>query len=325
MKAIRIHKTGGQEVLKLETLPDLTCKPNEVLINIKSASVNYSDVLIRKGDYPYMPQFPAILGNEASGVIAEVGSEIKHLKAGQHVIVFGKASYASQVIANANSVIPIPEAVNFDDAAALPIIYLTAYHMLHTVRRIKAGETVLVHAAAGGVGTALIQLAKIANIHLIGLTSNDKKAAIITKMGYDYVINYKTENVVERVNKITDNKGVDLIIDCVGGTRFDENFKMLATLGHVIWYGIVDGQPTTDFKLALGSKPHKCHSVSMFHLYGILNNPALMMESFKTLIGYLVSGKIKPVIHARLPLADAAKAHAILENGENIGKVILKP
>lgn len=325
MKAIRIHETGGQEVLKLDTLPDLICQPDEVLVTIKSASVNYSDVLIRKGDYPYMPQFPAILGNEASGLIAEVGSEIKHLKVGQRVIVFGKPSYATQVTVKAAGIIPIPDEVDFDEAAALPIIYLTAYHMLHTVRRVKAGETVLVHAAAGGVGTALIQLAKIANIHLIGLTSNDKKAAIITKMGYDAVINYKTENVVERVNEITDNEGVDLIIDCVGGARFDDNFKMLATLGHIIWYGIVDGQPTTDFKLALGSKPHKCHSVSMFHLYGILNNPALMMASFKTLIGYLISGQIKPVIHARLPLADAGKAHAILENGENIGKVILKP
>ncbi len=325
MKAIRIHETGGQDVLKFETLPDLICQPDEVLVTIKSASVNYSDVLIRKGDYPYMPQFPAILGNEASGVIAEVGCDIKHLNVGQRVIVFGKPSYASQVLAKANNIIPIPNSVDFDEAAALPIIYLTAYHMLHTVRRIKAGETVLVHAAAGGVGTALIQLAKIATIHLIGLTSNDEKASIITKMGYDYVINYKTENVVERVNEITNNKGVDLIIDCVGGARFDDNFKMLATLGHIIWYGIVDGQPTTDFKVALGSKPHKCHSVSMFHLYGILNNPALMMESFKTLIGYLVSGQINPVIHAYLPLADAGKAHAILENRENIGKVILKP
>ncbi len=325
MKAIRIHETGGQDVLKFETLPDLICKPDEILVHIKSASVNYSDVLIRKGDYPYMPQFPAILGNEASGVIAEVGFDIKHLKVGQHVIVFGKASYATQVCVKANGVIPIPESVDFDDAAALPIIYLTAYHMLHTVRRIRAGETVLVHAAAGGVGTALVQLAKLADISLIGLTSNAKKAAVITKMGYSHVINYKTENVVERVNEITNNKGVDLIIDCVGGPRFDDNFKMLATLGHVIWYGIVDGQPTIDFRKALGGKPHKCHSVSMFHLYGILNNPDLMMESFKILIGYLVSGKIKPVIYTRLPLEDAGKAHAILENGENIGKVILKP
>ena len=325
MKAIRIHETGGQEVLTFETLADLMCQPDEVLVNIKSASVNYSDVLIRKGDYPYMPQFPAILGNEAAGEIAQVGSEIKHLKVGQRVIVFGKASYATQVAVKAHSVIPIPDAVGFDDAAALPIIYLTAYHMLHTVRRIKAGETVLVHAAAGGVGTALIQLAKLGDIHLIGLTSKDDKAAVIKEMGYDHVINYKTENVVARVNEITNDKGVDLIIDCIGGPRFDDNFKMLATLGHVIWYGIVAGQPTVDFRQALGSKPHKCHSVSMFHLYGILNDPALMMSSFQTLIGYLLKGQIKPVIYARIPLADVAKAHAILENGENIGKVILKP
>jgi NADPH:quinone reductase len=325
MKAIRIHKTGGREVLQFEDLENPVCQADQVIVNIKSASVNYSDVLIRKGDYPYMPEFPAILGNEASGVITQVGSDVTHLKVGQRVIVFGGPAYATEVAAKAKSIIPIPDAVDFDEAAALPIIYLTAYHMLHTVRRVKAGETVLVHAAAGGVGTALVQLAKIANITLIGLTSKDDKATVIKEMGYQHVINYKTEDVVARVNEITNDRGVDLIIDCIGGPRFDDNFKMLATLGHIIWYGIVAGPPTTDFKVALGSRPHKCHSVSMFHLYGILNNPALMMSSFKTLIGYLLSGQIKPVIHTRIPLADAGKAHAILENHENIGKVILKP
>lgn len=325
MKAIRIHKTGGQEVLKFETIETPICQADEVIVAIKSASVNYSDVLIRKGDYPYMPTFPAILGNEAAGIIAEVGSEVKHLKVGQRVIAFGGPAYATEAVVKATSIIPIPDAVDFDEAAALPIIYLTAYHMLHSVRRVKEGETVLVHAAAGGVGTALIQLAKITNINLIGLTSKNSKAAVIKEMGYQHVINYKTEDVVARVNEITKDRGVDLIIDCIGGPRFDDNFKMLATLGHIIWYGIVAGQPTTDFKQALGSRPHKCHSVSMFHLYGILNNPSLMMSSFKTLIGYLLSGQIKPVIHARLPLAEAGKAHAILENRENIGKVILKP
>jgi len=325
MKAIRIHQTGGREVLQFEDLENPVCQADQVIVNIKSASVNYSDVLIRKGDYPYMPEFPAILGNEASGVITQVGSGVTHLKVGQRVIVFGGPAYATEVAAKAKSIIPIPDAVDFDQAAALPIIYLTAYHMLHTVRRVKAGETVLVHAAAGGVGTALIQLAKIAGLKLIGLTSKDEKAAVIKEMGYQHVINYKTEDVVARVNEITNDRGVDLIIDCIGGSRFDDNFKMLATLGHIIWYGIVAGPPTTDFKVALGSKPHKCHSVSMFHLYGILNNPDLMTASFKTLIGYLLSGQIKPVIHATLALSEAAKAHAILENHENIGKVILKP
>jgi len=325
MKAIRIHQTGGQEVLQFETLPDLSCQPDEVIVNIKSASVNYSDILIRKGLYPYMPELPAILGNEASGIIIEVGKQVDHLKVGQRVIVFGKPSYATHVSAKAQAVIPIPDAINFNQAAALPIVYLTAYHMLHTVRRVRKGEAVLVHAAAGGVGTALVQLGKLAGIHLIGLTSKDHKAKVISNMGYDHVINYKTEDVVSRVNEITKGKGVDLIIDCVAGSRFDDNFKMLATLGHIIWYGIAAGQPTTNFKQALGSRPHKCYAVSMFHLYGIINNPTLMMDSFKTLIGYLLKGQIQPVMYKTLPLSEAAKAHAILENHENIGKVILKP
>jgi NADPH:quinone reductase len=325
MKAIRIHETGGTEVLKFENLADPDCKNHEVLVKIESISVNFSDTLIRRGLYPYMPEFPAILGNEAAGTITAVGADVQGYAVSQKVIAFGYPSYATLIAVPASRVIPLPNNIDLDEAAALPIIYQTAYHMLHTVKRIKAGETVLIYAAAGGVGTAVIQLGKLAGIKMIGLTSTDEKGREITAQGIDHVINYKTENVVERVLELTDNKGVDLILDCVGGPNFDDNFKMLNTLGHVIWFGIAAGNPTVNLLSELGKEPAKSYAVSMFHLYAIINNPKLMAESFKTLIGYLAGGKIKPVIHERIPLSEAGRAHEILEKHENIGKVLLKP
>lgn len=325
MKGVRIHETGGTEVLMFETLPDPEYKDHEVLVKIESISVNFSDTLIRRGLYPYMPEFPAILGNEAAGTIIALGDDVKGLTVGQKVIVFGYPSYATLATVPGSRVIPIPENIDLDEAAALPIIYQSAYHMLHTVKRIRTGESVLVYAAAGGVGTAVIQLGKLAGIKMIGLTSTDEKAHEITAQGIDHVINYKTENVVERVLELTHGKGVDLILDCVGGPDFGDNFKMMNTMGHLIWFGIAAGNPSTNLLAALGREPAKSYAVSMFHLYSIINNPKLMAESFKTLISYLAEGKIKPVIHDRIPLEETAKAHDILEKHENIGKVILKP
>ena len=325
MNAVRIHEIGGSEVLKYEELPDPEIKGHEVLVNIESISVNFSDTLIRRGLYPYMPEFPAILGNEAAGIITSVGADVEGLIIGQKVIVFGYPSYATLVAVPASRVIPLPDNIDLDEAAALPIIYQTAYHMLHTVKRIKAGETVLIYAAAGGVGTALIQLGKLAGIKMIGLTSTDVKAEEITAQGIDHVINYKNENVVERVLELTDGTGVDLILDCVGGPDFADNFKMMNTMGHLIWFGIAAGNPSVNLLAELGKEPAKSYAVSMFHLYAIINNPKLMAESFGTLIGYLAKGNIKPVIHDRIPLAETARAHDILENHENIGKVLLKP
>ena len=325
MEAIRIHETGGNEVLKYETLSDPVCGEYDVLVDIKSISVNFSDTLIRRGLYPYMPEFPAILGNESAGIVRSVGSGVKHLAPGQKVIVFGVPSYCSVLVAPAKRVIPIPEEIDLDEAAALPIIYLTAYHMMHTVKHIQPGETILTYAAAGGVGTAAIQLAKIAGVKVIGLTSNSGKAEFISEMGCDYVINYKQEDVVKRVLEITQDKGVDLILDSVAGVQFGDNFKMMYSFGHLIWFGIAAGQPSTNLLSAIGNSPAKCHAVSMFHLYGVINNPELMMSSMKTLIGYLATSKIKPIIHDRIPLNEAGRAHEILENHHNIGKVILKP
>jgi NADPH2:quinone reductase len=325
MNAVRIHEIGDTDVLKYEELPDPEIKSNEVLVDIESISVNFSDTLIRRGLYPYMPEFPAILGNEAAGIITSVGADVEGLNVGQKVIVFGYPSYATLVAASASRVIPLPDNIELDEAAALPIIYQTAYHMLHTVKRIKAGETVLIYAAAGGVGTAVIQLGKLAGIKMIGLTSTDEKAREITTQGIDHVINYKKENVIEKVLELTDGKGVDLILDCVGGPDFGNNFKMMNTMGHLIWFGIAAGNPSVNLLSELGKEPAKSYAVSMFHLYAIINNPRLMAESFGTLIGYLAEGKIKPVIHDRIPLADTAKAHDILEKHENIGKVLLKP
>ena len=325
MKAIQINEIGGPEVLKYQEISDPVCGAEEVLVSIKSISVNFSDVLIRRGDYPYMPAFPAILGAESSGEVVQVGTNVKNVQTGDRVIVFGHPSYCTLAAVPASKVVPFPDNVSFDAAAALPIIYLTAHNMLHTVRRVRAGETVLIYAAAGGVGTATIQLGKIAQLKMIGLTSQDEKADFIKNMGIDYVINYRKEPVVERVMELTNGQGADLILDCVAGENFGDNFRMLNTLGQVIWFGIADGNPTTDLLRAIGRDPSQSYAVSMFHLFSIMKNPGLMQESFSTLIKHLATGKINPVIYRKVPLEHAHEAHQILEDHENTGKVILNP
>ena len=324
MKAIRIHKTGGPEVLKYEDVNDPVCQSDEVIVQVKSISINFSDVLIRRGEYPYMPDLPAILGAECSGIVSEVGTNVSHLKSGQPVVVFGQPSYCEKICVKAKQVIPLPEGSDMDKAAALPIVYLTAYHMLKTVRRVQKGESVLIYSAAGSVGIAAIQLCKHLGLKSIGLTSKDHKADLIKGIGIDHVINYKTEDVVNKVLEYTDGKGVDLILESVAGPRFGENFKMLNTLGQVIWFGIADGNPTTDLLRAIARDPSKSYGVSMFHLFSIIRNPALFAASMQELIGYLVKGIIDPVIHEVFDLKDAGMAHQVLENHENIGKVILR-
>ncbi len=212
MKAAILYEIGGTDQLKYEEVPTPPCDTHEVIVKLESISVNFSDTLIRRGLYPYMPEFPAILGNEAAGIITELGDDVKGLSIGQKVLVFGYPSYCEQMAVSGSRVIPLPDNVDLDEAAALPIIYLTAYHMLHTVRRITPGETVLMYAAAGGVGTAIIQLGKMAGIKVIGLTSTDEKAKAIAEQGIGHVINYKQENVVEKVLEYTDGKGADLIL-----------------------------------------------------------------------------------------------------------------
>ena len=239
--------------------------------------------------------------------------------------MFGKPCYSSYVTVSQERIFAVPEGVDLDEAAALPVTYLAAWHMLHTMRRIRENETILVYAAAGGIGTAVLQLAKLAGAKVIGLTSNDAKVAYLREAGCWKVINYTTENVLSRVMDYTHGQGVDLILDSVGGEGFKDNFRMLNTLGQLIWFGITAGMPHANILKIFARNPAPSHTVSVFHLFSIMQNRPLLRRTMHNLLQLLSNKKIKPVIYKCLPLAEAGKAQALLEEHHNIGKIILRP
>jgi NADPH2:quinone reductase len=326
MKAVQIEKTGSWDVLKYNEVETPAPGPSQVRVKTASISVNFADIMLRKGIYLERPPFPATPGLECSGTVDAVGKNVKDLKAGQPVIVFGPNCYAEYVLAESAGVVPVPDGIDMDDAAALTVNYLTAYHMLHSIAGIQKKQTVLVYAAAGGVGTAVIQLSKPGGFTVIGLTSTDEKSTFAQNQGADYIINYKREDVVARVEEITWDAGVDLILNSVAGKTFARDFEVLAPLGQIIWFGFAAGAPEKNLTDLLQSGFRKSLGIRTFVIYTVAQlHPDHMRQSYEVLFRYLKEGIVRPYIHERIPLADAARAHRLLESGAVTGKLILKP
>jgi len=326
MKAVQIESTGSWEVLKSKEVETPEPGPSQVRVKTESISVNFADIMLRTGSYPIMPPFPAIPGLECSGTIDAVGEDVKELRPGQRVIVFGPKCYAEYVLAETTQVFQIPDGIDMDDAAALTVNYLTAYHMLHSMADIKKGQSVMVYAAAGGVGTAVIQLSKPGGFTVIGRTSTDEKLAFAENQGADYMINYNREDVVTRVNEITNGSGVDLILNSVAGDTFARDFEILAPLGRIIWFGFAAGPPEANLTELLLDHFTKSVGIRAFVIYTIAQmRPDLLRQSYDVLFRYLKEGTVRPHIQERIPLAEASRAHRLLESGSVMGKLILKP
>jgi NADPH2:quinone reductase len=326
MKAIQIHRAGAPDVLTYEDTQQPTPKKDQVLVRMISASVNWADVLVRKGIYPGMPAWPVTPGIDGAGVVESMGNQVSSLKPGQNVLILGQKCYADYTVVNSRSVWPIPEGIDMDEAAALPVNYLTAYHMIHTVARMQPEETLVIYAAAGGVGTAVIQLGKLAGVTVIGLTSSEEKARFTREQGIDHIINYKTEDVLQKIKDITNGSGINVILNSVAGNTFGRDFEALAPLGQIIWFGIAAGLPEGDLGKQVGAGFAKSAGIRTFMVFNVMDlDPGLMTRSVETLFDYLGRKKIKPHIYERIPLAEAGRAHQILESGAVSGKLILKP
>lgn len=255
-----------------------------------------------------------------------MGKNVSQFQPGQPVAALGQGCYAEYMVTNPLAVFPISEDIDMDEAAAIPVNYLTAYHMIHTMAGVKEGETILAYAAAGGVGTAVVQLAKLAGVTVIGLTSTDEKADFAKTQGFDHIINYKTAEVVRSVKEVTGGRGVEIILNSVAGDSFNRDFQMLTPLGQIIWFGMAGGLPQDNLTEQLGAGFVKSAGIRTFILYSIFDlDPALAARSSETLFNYLADKKIKPHIYERIPLAEAARAHELLEGGRVQGKLILKP
>ena len=323
MKAIVFAQTGGPDVLAVADVPKPDVRPGMVLIKVHAIGVNFADVRFRQGQYVVKPKLPDTPGMEAAGVIEAVGEGVTGLEPGTRVAAFTVKSYAEYCQAPESMVIPLPDAVNFVDGAAFPIQVLTAYHMLHTADTTTPGRTVLVHSAAGGVGLAAVQLAKVAGARVFGTVSSDAKAQLVKDHGADAVINYASEKFADEVLRLTDGRGVDLILDAVGKPTFEEGLRCLAPFGHLILYGRAGG-PTDPLNVATLSP--KSHKVSGFMVPTVTRTfPEKTRASAQHCFTLMREGKLKLHIGKTFGLAQAADAHRYLESRQSTGKLILVP
>lgn len=322
MQAIRFHTIGGPEVLKLEEVEKPRPGTGEALVRIRVAGVNFADTLLRRGRYARQPEFPETPGFEASGVVEEIGEGVAEAFVGRRVAILGgQHCYAEYIVAPAGQLIFLPDQLSFEDGAAFPVQSLTAYHMLYTADQVKPGMSVLVHAAAGGVGLQAIQMAKQAGARVFGTTSSEEKAKLARDMGADEVILYNKADFAERIKELTHDRGVDLVLDSVGRATFAGSLKCLAPFGHVILYGAASGPPEPIN--VFGTLFERSLKVSAFYLYAVNQRPEEARAGIQRVMNWIADDKLKIVIGLKLPLAQAAEAHRRMEGRETVGKILL--
>jgi NADPH2:quinone reductase len=312
----------GVDALTWKELPTPAPKAGEVLLEIKAASLNFPDLLIVQNKYQMKPPLPFVPGSEYAGIVQAVGEGVVHLKVGQHVACLsGTGGFATHTIAPAALCMPLPSAFPFVDAAAFIMIYATSHHALVDRAQLKAGETVLVLGAAGGVGTSAIQIAKALGARVIAAASTQEKCDLCTSIGADATINYTTESLRDAVKALTDGKGPDVIYDPVGGDFSEPAFRSIAWRGRYLVVGFASGPiPSLPLNLAL-LKGASIVGVfwGEFAKREPKNNTAMMME----LAQWYGQGKIKPVIDSAMPMADLKAAFAHMGSRGVKGKLVM--
>ena len=328
MKAIQISRTGGPEVLDCVDLAMPKPAPGEVLVRAHAIGVSYFDMLIRTGRYRWMPPLPFVLGNDLSGrVVATNGGK---LKADQPVFVAGwdigfrGGLYAEYAAVPETAIWPLPDEVDLDEAAALAN-YALAWILLHRAARGVEPRTVLIYGAAGGVGTALLDAARLAGSDVIALAGSVEKCTFLRERKVSHVINYGTEPTVERVNAITRGRGADIIFNHIAGKTFSDDLKMIAPLGLILSYAAVGGLPEVDLFKDMRANIDRSPALRCFTMHTTDEMPEVRSEGMRNAIAWLAKKLVQPAIGTRLPLAEAARAHELLESRRSLGKIILKP
>jgi NADPH:quinone reductase len=322
MKAIRVHEHGGPEVLRFEDISDPEPAAGHAVVRVAAAGVNFIDVYHRTGLYPQ--SLPITLGQEGAGVVVKTGADVTTVKAGDRVAwAGGPGSYAELVSVLAANLVKIPYGVSEDIAAAVMLQGMTAHYLATSTYPVNKGDTVLVHAAAGGVGLLLTQIAKMRGARVIGTTSSDEKAARAREAGADYVIRYAKSDVAAEVRKITGDRGVDVVYDAVGKATWNASIDSLRPRGMMVSYGNASGPVPAIEPLLLSRKG------SLFLTRPTLVNYIATREELDArahdLFTWISEGNLDVHIDRRVPLADAADAHRALEGRETSGKVLLIP
>ena len=327
MRAWQVHQHGEpRDVLTLAEVPEPEPGPGQVLVRVLAAAANFPDALLCRGTYQVRPPLPFCPGVELCGEIVAVGDQVSGFAAGDRVIggaALPYGGFAEYALMGARTIMAAPDML--DDAAAAPfhITYQTGWFALHRRARLAAGETLLVHAAAGGVGSGAVQLGKAAGARVIGVVGGPAKAEVAAALGADVVIDRTRENVIEVVKSVTGGNGADVVFDPVGGDAFAQSIKCIAFEGRIVIVGFASGQIPS---AALNHALVKNYSILGLH-WGLYQtkDPALIRECHAQLVKLAADGLIKPLIGERLGLADVPAGIQRLADGETIGRIVFQP
>ena len=330
MKAIQFDRPGPPEVLRYVELPKPVPAAGQALVRAHTIGVSMPEVLVRRGSYKWMPPLPATPGIEMAGTVVELGEGVTSLAVGDPVFASARelpvrgGCYAEYLAADAAALYRLPRGTDLEKAAALSN-YQVAWHLLCSAPQSMAYASVLVTGAAGGIGSAIVQLGKAAGKKMIGLVDTDEKANFVLAHGGDGAVNNAAEDATAAVRRLTGGAGVDLILDSVGGAKFADHFDRLAPFGLIVSYGQLDGSPQGDILGAMTRRMGDSLGVRMFSMHMFDEDRERRRAATGKLIDLLAAGSIQPAISVRLPLAEAARAHAMMEKGEILGKLVLKP
>jgi len=322
VKAIVVSEFGLPEVMKYIDIEIPVILPHQVLIKVEKSSVNYADVKSRYGN-KNNGSFPFVPGLDTAGVIAEIGALVTSFQVGQRVIAFPiNGSYAEYVVADTTLTFALPDHVPFDVAAACPTVSILSYKLLVDIAKMEQGETILIHSAAGGVGSTAIQLAKIFGAsNIIGTVGNESKASVVLEAGANHVICYEKEDFAAKVNELTDGKGVNIVFDSLGGTITESSLSCLADYGRLVQFGNSSGKVGTFKTSDLHSS---CRSVLGYSLGTTRKSkPETLQHAAKEVLQLISEDKLKIHIGHRFPLSEAVSAHKCIESRQSTGKIVL--
>jgi NADPH:quinone reductase-like Zn-dependent oxidoreductase len=342
MRAVRMHQHGGPEVLVAEDAPEPVLGPTDVLVRVRAVALNHIDLWVRRGLPRLRLTFPHILGADVAGVVARLGERVTGLRDGDEVVLAPGVScgqcpaciagddtlcpeftilgehmpggYAEHVVVPRVNVLPKPARLTFEEAAAIPLVFLTAWNMLVTHARTSARDTVLIWGAGSGVGSAGLQIARHLAGRVIATAGAAWKLERAKALGADAVINHTEQNVAEEVRRLTDRRGVDVVFDHIGAATWEISLKALGRGGRLVTCGATTGpEATTDIRYIFGRQ---------LAIYGTWVGAKRELHE---VMRWVAAGRLRPVVHAVLPLAEAAEAHRMLERREQFGKIVLVP
>ena len=322
MKAITFATYGGPDVLRLEDVAEPVPTPDDLLVRVRASALNRADTMQRRGHYPPPPGESDILGLELAGEVEAVGANALGFKPGDRVFgLVGGGGYAEKACIDHRMAMPIPPGWDFVKAAAVPEVFFTANETLFTLGRLDAGETVLIHAGASGVGTAGIQMARQTGARVLVTVGSEEKVARTEALGAEAAINYKTTDFAERVLELTDG-GVDLVQDFIGAAYWQNNLKCLKTAGRLVLVGLMGGAKVeADIGLIMRKRLQVIGSVMRSQP---MENKIAITERFRSRwLPELENGRLQPLIDSSFPLAEAAAAHQYMEDNRNVGKIML--